>query len=299
MELRQIDYFLAACETLNFTRAAENCNVAVPTLTRAIKAIEEELGGQLFRRERHLTHLTDLGRLMQTHLAQVREATAKALSEAERMRLCDGRLRLGVVTTMGARQLVKLLSAIRRKMPSLELQVWDANCEELQNALLNGEIDIAISTHSKVGDRLRLTRLYEERYFVSFPKGHRFERMEAVPLKEINGEAYIQRLHCEFPSDLQEAGIEPPYQGVDTRFYGEREDWIQMLVVSGLGIALMPEFLPIISGLQTRPVIDPEIARPVSLLTVAGRSHTPAVAQVFEVAQAIDWYAEPGAVPAS
>lgn len=295
MELRQIEYFLTACDTLNFTRAAEQCNVAVPTLTRAIKALEEELGGQLFRRERHLTHMTDLGRLMQTHLSQARGAAAKALAEAERIQRGESRLRLGIVTTMGARQLVKLLSTIRRKIPSLELQIWDANCEELEKALLNGELDLAISTAGKVSDRLRLTKLYEEKYFVSFPKGHRFESMDAVPLKEINNEAYIQRLHCEFPGDLAEAGIEPPYQGVDTRFYGEREDWIQMLVVSGLGIALMPEFLPIISGLQTRPVIDPAISRPVSLLTVAGRRHTPTVEQVIDIAQAIDWYAEPEA----
>ncbi|MBD8890056.1 LysR family transcriptional regulator [Roseibium litorale] len=67
MELQEIRYFLASCETLNFTRAAANCGVAVPTLTRAIKKLEEELGGQLFRRERRLTHLTDLGRLMQRH----------------------------------------------------------------------------------------------------------------------------------------------------------------------------------------------------------------------------------------
>ena len=184
-------------------------------------------------------------------------------------------------------------------MPLLDLRVWDANCEELQNALLNGELDIAISTDSKVGDRLRMTKLYEERYFVSFPQGHRFESMNAVPLKEIDGEAYIQRLHCEFPGDLAEAGIKPPYRGVDARFHGEREDWIQMLVVSGLGIALMPEFLPIIPGLRTRPVVDPEISRPVSLLTVAGRPHTPAVAQVVKIAQAIDWYAESAAACAS
>jgi DNA-binding MarR family transcriptional regulator len=68
MELHQIRYFLAVAETLNFNRAAERCNVSQPTLTRAIKKLEEELGGPLFRRERKLTHLTDLGRLMRPHL---------------------------------------------------------------------------------------------------------------------------------------------------------------------------------------------------------------------------------------
>jgi len=71
MEMHQIRYFLAVCETLNFTRAAENCNVTQPALTRAIQKLEDELGGLLFRRERHLTHLTDLGRLMRPQLEQV------------------------------------------------------------------------------------------------------------------------------------------------------------------------------------------------------------------------------------
>jgi DNA-binding transcriptional LysR family regulator len=71
MEMHQIRYFLAVCETLNFTRAAEQCNVTQPALTRAIQKLEEELGGLLFRRERHLTHLTDLGRLVRPQLEQV------------------------------------------------------------------------------------------------------------------------------------------------------------------------------------------------------------------------------------
>ena len=57
MELYQIKYFLALAETLNFTRAAERCNVSQPSLTRAVKKLEEELGGELFRREQHRTHL--------------------------------------------------------------------------------------------------------------------------------------------------------------------------------------------------------------------------------------------------
>ena len=76
MEMHQIRYFLAVAETLNFTRAAEKCNVTQPALTRAIQKLEEELGGLLLRRERNLTHLSDLGRLMKPHLEQI-------LSESE------------------------------------------------------------------------------------------------------------------------------------------------------------------------------------------------------------------------
>jgi LysR family transcriptional regulator, hydrogen peroxide-inducible genes activator len=61
MDIHHVRYFLAVCETRNFTRAAEKCNVTQPALSRAIQQLEDEVGGLLFRRERNLTHLTDLG----------------------------------------------------------------------------------------------------------------------------------------------------------------------------------------------------------------------------------------------
>lgn len=289
MDLRQIDYFLTACSTLNFTRAAEACGVAVPTLTRAIKALEEELGGQLFRRERHLTHLTDLGRLMQGHLSAAKAATSRALDEAERHRAGEARLRLGVASTMGAKHLVKYVQLLRQSAAGLELHVWEANCEELEDALLGAEIDVAISTRPDYPDKLRALELYRERYLVAFPPGHRFGRMNAVPLAEIDGEPYVKRLHCEFPSNFMKLGVAPPYKGVDMKFMSEREDWVQAMVAAGVGMTLMPEFLPIIEGIETRPIVDPEVSRTVSLVTVAGRPHSPAVGEAVKAARALGW----------
>ena len=71
MELHEIRYFLALSKTLNFTKAAEMCNVSQPALTRAIQKMEDELGGLLFSRERSNTHLTELGRMLEPHLTEV------------------------------------------------------------------------------------------------------------------------------------------------------------------------------------------------------------------------------------
>ena len=71
MEMQQVRYFLAVAEELNFTRASDKCNVTQPSLSRAIKLLEEELGGPLFRRERKSTHLTDLGNMVRPHLQSV------------------------------------------------------------------------------------------------------------------------------------------------------------------------------------------------------------------------------------
>jgi hypothetical protein len=78
MEIQQVRYFLAVAQELNFPRAAEKCNVSQPLLSRAIQQLEGELGGPLFHRERHLTHLIDLGEMVRPHLEAVYEAAIKA-----------------------------------------------------------------------------------------------------------------------------------------------------------------------------------------------------------------------------
>src|SRR5207245_5444904 len=83
MEMQQIRYFLALSRTLNFTRAAEECNVSQPALTRAVQALEAELGGQLIRRERAQSHLTELGRRMLPLMQQCYDAAVSAKSLAK------------------------------------------------------------------------------------------------------------------------------------------------------------------------------------------------------------------------
>ena len=76
MEMHQVRYFLAVARLLNFTRAADECNVTQPSLTRAIKQLEAELGGDLFRRERPAAQLTELGQRMHPLLQQCFDAAS-------------------------------------------------------------------------------------------------------------------------------------------------------------------------------------------------------------------------------
>lgn len=86
MARRQIRYFLAVAQTLNFTRAAEERHVAQPSLTRAVKLLEAELGSDLFRRERNLTYLTDFGQRMLPLMRQCLECMTSAKRLAEEMK---------------------------------------------------------------------------------------------------------------------------------------------------------------------------------------------------------------------
>ena len=106
MEMHQVRYFLAVADTLNFTRAAELCNVSQPALTRAIQQLEEELGGLLLRRERKLTHLTDFGRLIEPHLRQLFADAEAAKTTAKRfLSLQQAEIRLGTCARLGRRVL--------------------------------------------------------------------------------------------------------------------------------------------------------------------------------------------------
>ena len=294
MELHQIRYFLAACDTLNFTRAAEHCGVSVPSLSRAIRLLEEELGGQLFRRERHLTHLTDLGRLMQQHFTTMQAAADAAKRDAHSYaHLSGARLRLGVFASIGADLLTGYLAELRSVTPEIELLIWEANCEEIEGALLGGEIDVALTSAVNLDSRIRAQPLFQEAYHVAFAAGHRFEQMNAVPLRELDGENYIKRLHCEFPSNFALLGVAKPYDTVKVRYVGEREDWVQAMVRAGLGCTVMPEFLPLLHGVLTRKLIEPEVSRRINIVTVAGRQHSAPVAAAVRAAQRYPWPYKP------
>src|SRR5258707_13260696 len=101
MELHQVRYYVALCKALNFTRAAEAGNVTQPAVTRAIQRLDEELGGPLFQRERNLTQLTELGRLMRPLMEQTLAAADSAKLHAARFRKAElASLRLGLLPSL-------------------------------------------------------------------------------------------------------------------------------------------------------------------------------------------------------
>jgi DNA-binding transcriptional LysR family regulator len=145
MEIQEIRYFLALAETLNFTRAAERCNVSQPALTRAIRHLEDKLGGPLVHRERGNTHLTELGRIMHPYFREVVEQLEEARKHAKSISKLDGaRLTVGLMCTIGPHRLVELFSAFREANASVEIHMKDAPASQLEEALLKGDIDVAL-----------------------------------------------------------------------------------------------------------------------------------------------------------
>ena len=292
MEMHQVRYFLAMCETMNFTRAAERCHVSQPALTRAIKKLEEELGGPLFRRERNLTHLTDLGRTLKPHLEQsvANVNTAKAVAQSFQC-LERAPLKLGVMCTIGPSRLIGLMAKIRRELPGIELSLHDVAPDVVVDRMLEGTLDVALFGMPKeLPERFDRRPLYRERYVVAFPPGHRFEKKNVVRLHDMDNESYLARLNCEYTDYigdlLAERGV-----SLDLRYASEREDWVQSMILSGMGSTFLPEHMSLHPDLPMRLLAEPQITRQIELVTVSGRRFSPAVEAFVRMVEAHDWNA--------
>lgn len=277
MELRQIRYFLSICEHGSFSRAAEACNVTQPALSKAIKTLESEVGGGLLHREGRRVVLSELGQMVQPHLQRLAGEQDAAITVARNFRLLkQAPLRLGVLPTIGPARIGRYLRHFRDQHPGIEVAVSEAGVDRLAHQLEAAQLDIAIANGSVgFGAAFRSQRLYTERYVVIFPPGHRFAQLDAVGLADLHGEDYVDRLACEMRESVLQVLQQREVQ-LYARFRSEREDWVQAMVLAGLGFAFMPEHSVTVGGLLTRPLADPPVAREVCAVEVRGRERSPA-----------------------
>ena len=286
MELYQIKYFLALCETLNFARAAERCNVSQPSLTRAVQKLEHELGGLLVVRDRHLTHLTELGTLVRPMLNEVVSHSLRVKSVAEQHLGTKKKvLRLGYMPSVGPTRLAPLLTRFGAEQPEVELVLVEASHLSLSDLLLSGRLDAMLAAYIIRSDkRLRYSRLYEEQIVVVVPRGHRFQKLRTVRLRELKGERFLFRSNCDLGEFLLECcrkqGFEPCIV-----YRCARESWVQAMVAAGYGITVMPEFSHTNVATVARPLVDPDLVRELSLVTVAGRRHEAALSCLLRTAR--------------
>ena len=295
MELHEIRYFLALSKTLNFTKAAEMCNVTQPALTRAIQKLEDELGGLLFSRERGNTHLTELGRLLEPHLTEVLTRTHAAKETATRfLRLDSAQLRLGVMCTIGPMRFVGFLSRFRADNAGVEITMNEAPAGRICELLQKGEIDVAlVARPDGFAAPLQPQPLYRERFVVAFAAGHPFARKNAVEMSEMDGQHYLSRVNCEFYDVLRDTCIASGARMLGA-FRSEREDWIMTMVAAGMGVCFLPEFSATIPGVIVRPAISPSVEREVCLVTVAGRRWSSPLSAFVRAARQYRWpQAEP------
>jgi len=164
MEMHQVRYFLATVSELNFTKAAERCNVTQPSLTRAIKQLEDELGGDLFRRERPQAQLTELGERMYPLLKQCYESAMGARSLASAIKSGElGTLKLALSHTINLELLKAHLAELDRLFSRLEIKLLRGTAGEILELLKKGDAELGIAAEiGEEWDRLDRWPLFSE-----------------------------------------------------------------------------------------------------------------------------------------
>jgi len=290
MELHQIRYFLALSEELNFTRAAERCNVAQSSLTRAIRALETELGGPLFHRERARSHLSKLGQKVHPLLEQAHGHVERAKRQArDFLRLQSGMLRLGVMSTLPPRRIVELIDALQRREAGVTLQAMNGAPELLQERLICGELDAAIYALPALAadERFNHLPLYREPFVVVVHDAHPLARRGAIHGAALAGEPMLWRMHCGYEAAvrpiLTRLGVSGP------AFQSDHDDWILALAAAGAGFGFLPAGGAAHPGVTALRLTEPAVAREISLVTVRGRLESPALGALVHEAMRLRW----------
>jgi DNA-binding transcriptional LysR family regulator len=287
MEMHQIRYFLAVCSERNFTRAAKFCHVSQPSLTRAIKLLEAEFGGFLFRREHTHSHLTELGEIVRPHLQQVWEQSYAAIAHAQKFAaMRRSRLKIGIMCTIAPVLLIDLLQRMRTRHKATELEIVDGSARDLEEQLLGGHIAAAIYGRpgQKTDGRLSQVPLFRERMMIALPRDHHLAGRAAIGAADLAGESFIRRARCEYHELIAQLlrGL-----GCEMNLDCTRDDWALALVARGLGLALLPLHNIDHPHVAARPLVEPELWREVSLFTPAERRHSEGLrALVQEATQA-------------
>ena len=291
MEFSQIRYFLAVADCLNFTKAADQCGVSQPALSKAIRKLEENLGSALLMRNTAEVRLTDFGRLMKIHFERLEETRRIAISAASIAKNSESkRLEIGVMCTINAHRFVEFLDEFHKRHPHIDFSIHNVTGPAISDLLLKGQLDCVFCARAQVLDqRFQGLRLFDEDMVVAFSKPHRFNQLETVSVLELANEPYLDRLHCEFRDDFLDL-TKSSGATLNVILSSEREDWIAEFIRNGTGVSVIPESTAQSSQLPCRRVSELRNKRVVELvMTEQSAATIPALTTFQQCAIEFDW----------
>ena len=290
MEMHQVRYFLAVTRTLNFTRAADECNVTQPSLTRAIKQLEAELGGDLFRRERPAAQLTELGQRMHPLLRQCFEAASGARALASSFKSGEvGALRIALTHSIDLALLIPHLDQIKRQFNRLEFRFLRGDAREVGEYLKKGEAELGIAAEiDEDWDRLDTWPLFTENFQLVVNRRHPLASRDTIEVGDLRAEQLLSRHYCEH-SERVNASLRE--HGLDVERSHEicsERDLIELLEAD-IGIAVVPDTSTLPPTLKRAAVEGLDARRTVHLYGVAGRERTAVASAVMRMLRGADW----------
>lgn len=247
MTLTELKYIVAVARQKHFGHAAEACFVAQPTLSVAIKKLEEELGVTIFERGGSEVSMTPLGAQIVAQAERVLEQTAaiKEIAKQNKDPLA-GPLRLGVIYTIAPYLLPQLVKVMIDRVPQMPLILQENFTVKLIEQLRQGELDAAIMALPFNMQGLSVQPLYDEPFVVAVPRNHKWAKSETIPAEDLKSETMLLlgNGHC-FRDQVLEVCPEMSRfsttgDGIARTFEGSSLETIRHMVASGIGITVLP-----------------------------------------------------------
>ncbi len=248
MTLTELKYIVAVAREKHFGRAAEACFVAQPTLSVAIKKLEDELGVAIFERGGSEISVTPVGAQIVAQAEHVLEQTAyiKNIAKQNKDPLV-GPLRVGVIYTIAPYLLPQLMPTLIRRIPQMPLILQENFTVKLIELLRIGELDAAIMALPFNDQGLMVRPLYDEPFMVALPRHHQWAERKSVSTEELKQETMLLlgAGHC-FRDQVIEVCPEMSRfstggGGIARTFEGSSLETIRHMVASGIGITVLPK----------------------------------------------------------
>jgi LysR family hydrogen peroxide-inducible transcriptional activator len=246
MTLTELRYIVAVARERHFGRAAETCFVSQPTLSVAVKKLEEELGLQLFERGPGEVSVTPSGQKIVAQAQRVLEEAAriKDLAAAGRDPLA-GPLRLGAIYTIGPYLLPKLIPILRRAAPQMQLHIQENFTHVLAELLKNGEVDVILIALPFAEPGIEARAVYDEPFMVAVPKGHAWDgRKRPVSSEELTKESLLLlgEGHCfrDQVLDICHVVRAKERSPLARTVEGGSLETIRQMVAGGVGVTVLP-----------------------------------------------------------
>ncbi len=241
MELRQLRYMVAVARTASFSRAAEQCRVAQPSLSQQIQKLEDDLDERLFDRLKAGAKLTAAGEAFLPRALRILEEVDAAQREARDTRSpARGTVTVGVLPTIAPYLLPRILTAFTERFPSVEIVIHEDTTSRLLKELHAYEIDFALASQPIQDDRLEVREIFSEELLLALPPGHALARKRTIGVGDLEGERLIvlQAGHCLGDQVLRFCDRRDLHPKIS--FRSAQLETIQALVRAGLGISLIP-----------------------------------------------------------
>ncbi len=241
MTLTELQYVVAVAQERHFGRAAERVFVTQPALSLAIKKLEDELGTTIFERRRSRIELTPLGEQI-VHQAQcvLEEAEHIKILAAQGKDQLNGRLRLGVIATVGPYILPDLVPLLNGRAPKMPLELEENLTQNLVGMLKSGKLDVVMIALPFEEPGILTTALYDEPFQAVVPAGHPWQKKKVLDSRQLGAEKVLlpHAGHC-FRQQVLDACPELSRSDMEG-WQGNSLETIRQMVVSGFGITVMP-----------------------------------------------------------